>query len=1341
MTVSLREAHSSKLRLSLAAVRSTFLLLILTTLALCGASSALAQGLSPGGAIVFTPVDVGSTGGYSQQFSGPTDGTPVSIKSVTAVTYGASGGDFTVTSSTCTGVITYPVPCDVDLAFTPKAIGLRLGALIVTNSANVVVNTIYLSGIGIGPQFAFAPTTAVQVNSAATLAPNAFTAGAMTQDGLGDIFFTDVLHGRILERSATGVYSLVVNLPVSNTSGIALDGAGNLYVSSGTQVFIIPVSAGPPYLATPLTISNVTLSTPTGLAVDPGGDLYIADSTNNKIYQLPPGSTTANTLTFTGPGASLNGPTGLAVGSSTTSYLNSNLYIADTNNNRILENPLGSTTTTDISPTSFPPSKPTGVAVDAAGTLYVADTGNSRIVESTVLGDQFVLTETPPFALTTPAGVLIQGNGDLVISDTTLGLIFVSRTTPSLTYPTSFPTPTEVGTLDTTDNPTQFLTVQETGNIASHLTSGPSFNGAEAAAFLSGSSVLPPNSACPALGSGGTFSIGEVCTYNPNFQPTIVGLNTANMVFTTSAGGSLTTSTTVPVSGMGYTTLKYFTLVAISNPPSSPTTVNLGGTVELILTAYNSTNTIAKDYVGTITFTTTDSTALFFGGTPASGNTVTYNFTAADNGVLTIKNIPGPPITSGLQLNQYGIWTATATADAASLPPNPPGANPVAVSNDIHVIEPATLKLTSSINPTAVGQSTTFTLTITATGPSPITPAGTVTFYSNGVQIGSPVTVTGSGAVSTASLPDSFATPGSYAITATYTPTSFTQGGTASLPTQVVGNASSITLTSSINPSLVGQSTNLTATITSSPTFGAATGTVQFYDGATLLGTAAVSGASATLPVSFSTAGNHILTAVYTSTNPNLTGSTSGPYTQVVLNVSALVLTSSVNPSNPGQSTTLTATLTALGTPGGTLTFYDGATVLGTVTLPADSISVSFTTPGNHILTAVYSGDAKTEKATSPPLTQVVLYATTATLASSVNPVDVNANTTLTATVKSSTGTPTGTVTFKSNGITIGTGTLSAGVATLVTHFTLPGTYTLIAVYGGDSSNQPATTNTVLETVLNVVNIALTSTNNPVFLDNPTVLTATLTTAAAGTTPTGAVSFFDGTTPIGSGTIVNGMVSITASFVYAGPHSITAVFAGDAQDAPATSPPFTQTVADFSLTIASGGSSSASTIAGGTANYALVVTPLITSTFPGPITLTFTGLPATITGTLTPTTIAAGSGTTPVAFSATADTLLQLGHLQRPALPNARPHHSPMRYAPITLALLALPFAWFRRRQRFASLLASILLLFAITASLSGCAGPADTGYYGETPKSYNLTVTATSGNLSRSVYLTLTVQ
>src|ERR1700733_2431695 len=56
MTVSLREAHLSKHRISLAAVRSSFLLILFGLLALCG-PAAFAQSLSPGG-----PVNFGSVG-------------------------------------------------------------------------------------------------------------------------------------------------------------------------------------------------------------------------------------------------------------------------------------------------------------------------------------------------------------------------------------------------------------------------------------------------------------------------------------------------------------------------------------------------------------------------------------------------------------------------------------------------------------------------------------------------------------------------------------------------------------------------------------------------------------------------------------------------------------------------------------------------------------------------------------------------------------------------------------------------------------------------------------------------------------------------------------------------------------------------------------------------------------------------------------------------------------------------------------------------------------------------------------------------------------------------------
>ena len=1336
MTVSLRAAHSGQPRISLAAVRSgiarsTLLCsaLLLLLFALCGTPPALAQGLSPGNPISFNAVDLGKTVTQSQSFSVPNTG--ADIQSVTVVTQGVAGKDFTLASgNACVGNLPFPTQCTITVAFTPQQIGLRFGALIITDTSGVVTNLISLFGVGVGPQFVFQPDTATTLASSTTLAPSAenFNAGAAVQDPNGDTFFTDVANNRILEQDSTGLFSVVFTgapLALTATSGLALDGAGNLYVSSGASVFVLALQAAPPLTPTLLPLPGVKLMQAAGLALDSDGDLYIADTAANAVYQDDLAAAAPRTLPLTGTGATLNGPTGLAIAVDPGSG-NNTLYIADSSNNRIVQAPISTLATTVLALNPLTLHNPTGVTVDPAGTVYIADTGNSRVVEATTAGDQFVLTSTPPLALQQPANIFIETNGDLLVSDSGLGLVTFVRTTALV----DFPTPTVVGDLDGTDDP-ETLTVQGTGNIASTLAAAPdpAFGGTNPTAFL-----LATTGNCPSLTGGAptaadTFAIGQVCTYNLNFQPTVVGPNTASLTLTTAAAGGLTSTSTASLFGIGLNQLTHFTLVASTTPATNPTTVDLGGSVALTLTALKADGTVATDYTGNVTFTTTDGTGKYQSGTGTGTNTSIFTMTAADNGVLVI------PMAAGLQLNQLGIFTATAAADPATVPP---GATGTAVSNQIFVIEPATLTLTSSVNPSLVNQQTTFTFTVTPTGTA--TPTGTVQFFNGTTLIGT-VPLTGTGATATASIPDSFPAAGAYPISATYSSTSNTQAGTAQL-TQLVGNVTGLTLTSSVNPSLVGQSTSLTATIASLAAFGPTTGAIQFFDGATSLGTVPVTGSSATLAASFSTAGVHNLTAVYTTTNPELTNATSNVVHQTVLNVAALALASSVNPSLPNQSTTLTATLTALGTPTGGIKFFDGATLLGTVPLTGATatLAVSFATTGNHILTAVYSGDALTESVTSPPLTQVVLFATTATLASSVNPVAVNANTTLTATIKSTTGTPTGSVTFKSNGVAIGTANLTGGVATLVTSFNLPGTYTLIAVYNGDANNQTSTTNTVLETVLNVVSISLTSSVNPVFLDNPTVLTAALTTAVVGTTPTGTVTFFDGTTPIGTGTVANGVVSITASFVYAGTHSITAVYSGDASDASGTSLALTQTVADFSLTVATGGSSTASTIAGGTASYSLAVTPIITTTLPGPITLAVTGLPSTVTGTLTPTSIAAGSGATPVTFAVAAASLLQTARVQ----PRST-HRSLLGYAPATLAFLLLPLAWSRRqsrrRKRFGTLLASLCLFILMTAGLTGCISTPSSGYYGQTPQTYNLTVTATSGNLSRSTYLTLTVQ
>ena len=110
-----------------------------------------------------------------------------------------------------------------------------------------------------------------------------------------------------------------------------------------------------------------------------------------------------------------------------------------------------------------------------------------------------------------------------------------------------------------------------------------------------------------------------------------------------------------------------------------------------------------------------------------------------------------------------------------------------------------------------------------------------------------------------------------------------------------------------------------------------ATGTVTFDDGATTLGTRNISGGVATLLTISLTAGTHSITAQYGG-DGNYNGAVSPPLSQVGnLATPPITLTSSPNPSTVGTSVNFRAALPTDAT--GTVTFLDGATVLGTGTI------------------------------------------------------------------------------------------------------------------------------------------------------------------------------------------------------------------------------------------------------------------------------------------------------------------------------------------------------------------------------------------------------------------------
>ncbi len=186
-------------------------------------------------------------------------------------------------------------------------------------------------------------------------------------------------------------------------------------------------------------------------------------------------------------------------------------------------------------------------------------------------------------------------------------------------------------------------------------------------------------------------------------------------------------------------------------------------------------------------------------------------------------------------------------------------------------------------------------------------------------------------------------------------------------------------------------------------------------------------------------------------------------YTQSATTMTTTALSSSANPSAPGQPVTFTATVSpasGTGTPTGTVTFSDAGSQIGTATLHGGTATIATASPlaaGSHAITASYGGD-RNFAASTGSLTQTVSQAvttTTTTVTSSANPPVTGQAVTYTATV--SPVPDGGTVTFSHDGATIaecGAQQLdtSPGTATCPVTYDTAGTYSITAAYSGDTA-------------------------------------------------------------------------------------------------------------------------------------------------------------------------------------------------------------------------------------------------------------------------------------------------
>ena len=426
----------------------------------------------------------------------------------------------------------------------------------------------------------------------------------------------------------------------------------------------------------------------------------------------------------------------------------------------------------------------------------------------------------------------------------------------------------------------------------------------------------------------------------------------------------------------------------------------------------------------------------------------------------SIENLPAPAPTpsSATALSTFnggsanGTWSLWVVDDATGDIGSISGGWCLRITTEA----PTSTALASTPNPSQLGQSVTFTATVTSGG-SPVT-AGTVQFQNGAANLGSPVAVAADG---TASLTTSALVVGSHAITANYSGAAGLAASVGSR-TQVVEKVGTTTaLTSSVNPASYGQPVTLTATVMSggSPV---TAGTVQFRNGAANLGlpVAVAADGTASLTTSALGVGTHTIGADYSGT-ASLAAST-GTLDQVVgLQTSGTAVTAAPSPSTFGESVTLTAAVTVDGAPvtSGTVQFSDGATNLGgPVALDGDgraSLSTSALNPGDHTITATFSGNSTIAGSANTTTHTVEKLTTEVDLVSSANPSSVGDDVVFTATVTSGASpVAVGEVTFEIDGVDVETVAVDGdGQAQHTASSLLDGPHTVVARYGGATNH------------------------------------------------------------------------------------------------------------------------------------------------------------------------------------------------------------------------------------------------------------------------------------------------
>jgi hypothetical protein len=528
----------------------------------------------------------------------------------------------------------------------------------------------------------------------------------------------------------SNVFALSTNNDGGAVHGVALDSHGNFFVADN-NAFVFEIPAPLYNSAFPIGTGQSGVDHPMGIAFDSHNNLFVADqrSSSGVILQLTAASgySTVNTITA----GNLTQPAGIAVDS------RGNLYVTDIATNTLTEILAPDyTTAAVIDSTHF--SGPIGVALDADDNIFVVDSGHNALKE--------ILAQPAVTGLAAAAGPLAGGNAVTITGVHLTGATAVSFganaatnvTVVSDTQITATAPAGSAGTVDvrvTTPNGTSIVAPSDRyayGSAPAVSGVGPS-SGAAAGGY----SVT-----ITGVNLAGASAVFFGATAAASFQ--VLGDTLISVVVPAGSGGTTVDVTVTTPDGTSATGAgDQFTYVAAPvvagvAPASGP---QAGGT-SVAVTGSNFTGATAVKFgTATASFTINGATSITATAPPGTG--------AVD---VTVTTVGGTSVTSAADSFTYVASIATQTL------------------------------LSAAPNPSAAGQSVTFTAAVTSQSG---TPTGSVTFMDGVSALGAGNLNAGVASFTTAAL-----TTGAHAITAVYAGAgAFSASTSAALTQNVMASA------------------------------------------------------------------------------------------------------------------------------------------------------------------------------------------------------------------------------------------------------------------------------------------------------------------------------------------------------------------------------------------------------------------------------------------------------------------------------------------------------------------------------------------------------------------------